>query len=242
MRDQNRDAVASQLRAVALAALAIGAAATSPAQAHPATNLLVVAPAELPALARQRGDGMFLFQTDIGRQVLYVEQSNGARLAILDVTDPRHVTVEGLVTVDAPEPFDVVSMLGARAALVRYRQTREEAVLDLRDALHPSLTAVARQSFQGSIKRLGNDGVTVSRQADASPDASGPAFDTAIIDTSRPQAVMNRYEVHAVRQELTNDVTGTTFLLSDDGLYLIRRLAVERANDFRDEALRNDGG
>jgi hypothetical protein len=37
------------------------------------------------------------------------------------------------------------------------------------------------------------------------------------------------FEVKQVRQELTNPDTGTTFLLTENGLYLIRRLALEAA-------------
>jgi hypothetical protein len=242
MRDQDDRALSKRLRTVALAALAIGAVATSVADARPSTDLIVVVPTNLPEAARQPGDGMFLYEASTGRQLLYVEHSHGARLAIFDVTDPRHISAGGFVTVEAPEAFDVVSMLGNRAALVRFRESRGTAVLDLHDAMHPVLTTAANQSFEGSIKRLGNDGITVTRQEGAAPDVNAPAFTTAVVNTPQAPDGMHVVNVPRVRQEVTSDSTGTTFLLSDDGLYLIRRLSVERSNDFRAEGYVNTGG
>jgi hypothetical protein len=241
MCDPDKNARSKRLRTVAIVAFAVTVAAASVANARPPTNLLVVAPAELPELAREREDWVFPYQTRIGRHILCVAHANAARLAILDVSDPRHITAEGIVAVDAPEAFDVVSMLGARAVLVRFRQNRDRAVLDLRDALHPSLTTVADRSFQGSIRGRGNDAVTVIRQDGTATDASGAAFGASIVDAPPLPDLTKVYEVRGVRQEVTNEATGTTLLLSDDGLYLIRRPAVERSNDFRDEGLCNSG-
>jgi hypothetical protein len=42
------------------------------------------------------------------------------------------------------------------------------------------------------------------------------------------------YEVKQVRQEITNHDTGTTFLLAEDGLYLIRRPTVEKEYKFQE--------
>ena len=47
------------------------------------------------------------------------------------------------------------------------------------------------------------------------------------------------YEVKQVRQEITNHETGTTFLLAADGLYVIRRPAVEKEYKFRDWQMNN---
>lgn len=49
-------------------------------------------------------------------------------------------------------------------------------------------------------------------------------------------------EVKQVHQEVTNADTGTTFLLAENGLYLIRRPALEAAPDAALEVLQNSGG
>jgi hypothetical protein len=48
-------------------------------------------------------------------------------------------------------------------------------------------------------------------------------------------------EVRQVRQEITNDETGTTFLLTADGLYLIRRPAMEEESKRRQSQMSNPG-
>src|SRR6266481_4424222 len=95
---------------------------------HP--KIIVTRPADLPELARKRGQAMLLHATGDGRTHLYIEQNDGARLAVFDVTDPGHVTVEGSAQVDAPGAFDFVSSLGDYAELVRFRNGQGEAVLD----------------------------------------------------------------------------------------------------------------
>ncbi len=49
------------------------------------------------------------------------------------------------------------------------------------------------------------------------------------------------FDVKRVREEITNEETGTTFLLADDGLYLVRRPSVERDKESRELAARDAG-
>jgi len=72
---------------------------------------------------------MFLREAHDGRTVLYIEQDQGTALAILDVTDPRHVKSDGSVRLDAPGYFDFISDLGSRAALIRFAKDKEARCL-----------------------------------------------------------------------------------------------------------------
>jgi uncharacterized beta-barrel protein YwiB (DUF1934 family) len=47
------------------------------------------------------------------------------------------------------------------------------------------------------------------------------------------------FDVKQVRAQVANQDTGTTFLLTDNGLYLIRRPAVEMALQFRENSNAN---
>jgi hypothetical protein len=47
------------------------------------------------------------------------------------------------------------------------------------------------------------------------------------------------FDVKRVREEVANDVTGTIFLLTEDGLCLIRRPGVEMVKKFRELAYAN---
>src|ERR1700680_5044022 len=54
-------------------------------------NLIVEEPANLPVMAQTPGQALFLDQAGDGETYLYVEQHNGAQLAIFDVTDPAKI-------------------------------------------------------------------------------------------------------------------------------------------------------
>jgi hypothetical protein len=90
--------------------------------------------------------------------------------------------------------------------------------------------------LQGQIMFLGGDGFTLSTPAAA--DAQ-PTRDYQVIDTANSQQLKRVFDVQQVRQEIANLDTGTTFLLTDNGLYLIRRPAVETALQFRESSKRD---
>jgi hypothetical protein len=221
----------AKLTLTAIAALTF--AGYAEARNHP--KIIVMRPADLPELARERGQAMLLHATGDGRTHLYIEQNDGARLAIFDVTDPAHVTVEGSAQVDVPGAFDFVSSLGDYAELVRFRNGQGEAVLDLHKVKAPTLNKIQGLDFQGSTERLGGDGVIVADQ----PDANDPNYQ--VVDLSNPVDPNPVAEVKQVLQKITNDETGTTFLLAADGLYVIRRPAVEEEYKIHQQQMSHPG-
>jgi hypothetical protein len=54
--------------------------------------------------------------------------------------------------------------------------------------------------------------------------------------------VLNVSDVARVPQEVTNDAKRTTLLCSDDGVRVVRPVAVDQANDRRNEGLLVAGG
>jgi hypothetical protein len=217
------------LRGLAIATVASAVAAPA-AYAKPYTNLIFVSPTELPSIARQGGDAMFLHQTLDGRTLLYVEQGNGSALAVLDVTDPGHVKAEGSVQLRASGAFDFVSALGEQAELIRFRQGQQDAVLDLHKITMPTLKEVPGLTVHGQTMLLGGDGFMVSTPLAAD---APPAHDYQVVDTANARQLDRVFNVKQVRQEIADQDTGTTFLLADSGLYLIRRPAVEAQLQFR---------
>jgi hypothetical protein len=189
-----------------------------------------VPPTDLPELARQDGDAMPLHETSDGRTLLLIEQNQGARLATFDVTDPVHIKGEGSVQLDASGPFDFVAPLGKQTELIRFWQGHEDAVLDLHKEKVPSLKAVQGLTLQGPITRLGNDGFTVTSQAPQMQSAR----DVQVVETANTQDLSHVFDVKQVREEVTNAGTGTTYLLTENGLFLIRRPAVEWDKWWRD--------
>jgi hypothetical protein len=237
MREHTSGKLPNHLRRAAMAIVASGIVVVPTVQATPFNKIVLVPPTELPELARQPGEAMFLHDADDGRTILYVEQNLGAQLAVFDVTDPSHVKSDGSVKLGAPGPFDFVSPLGGQKELVRFRQDQGEAVLDLRRARLPNLKELQRRDWQGAISLLGNDGFTVSAHAVASPKAADPQpiRDYQVFDTSGQRDLNPVLDVKQVREELTKQDTGTTFILTEGGLYLIRRPIEESEKRRREQ-------
>ena len=236
MSINTRGKISGHLRRTAMAVIASGIVMAPAVHATPSNGIVLVPPTDLPELARQPGDAMFLRDANDGRAVLYVEQNHGAQLAVFDVTDPSHVKSEGSVQLGTPGPFDFVSPLGGQQELVRFRQDQGGAVPDLHKAWLPSLMPLPGIGSQGPTSLLGDDGFTVS-QAARSPKASDPQpmQDYQVIDTSSSRNPTPVFEVKQVREELTKQDTGTTFLLTEAGLYLIRRPTAESDKRRREE-------
>jgi hypothetical protein len=222
MNEYARGKVSKRLRRAAMTIAAAGLVTAAAVYAKPSNNIVLVPPAALPVLARQSGEAMLLNDALDGRTLLYIEQNEGSRLAILDVTDPGHIKGAGSVQLDASGPFDFISPIGNQGELVRFRHGDEDAVLDLRKRI-PSLKALQGLTLTGSVTRLGNDGFTVSGHA---PELQR-AWDYQVVDTASSQEFNQVFDVPQVREKLTKADTGTTFLLTEKGLYVIRRPAIE---------------
>ena len=65
-----------------------------------------------------------------------------------------------------------------------------------------------------------------------------------VVDTASAQILNTVFDVKQVREEISKSDTGTTFLLSENGLYVVRRPAVERDSRRREEEwlLEHGGG
>lgn len=216
-----------QIIRIAEVMLATAAAVTltGAAEARTSSRIIVVRPTQLPELARMPGQAMLLRETADGRALLYIEQNDGAQLAVFDVTDPTEIKEEAAARLDAPGSFDFVSSLGEYAELVRFRNGQGDAILDLHSVKYPTLTAAQGLNFQGSTRRLGDDGLILADQRNVQSDATNPNLQ--IIDLSNPLHPNPVADVKQVREEITNGDTGTTFLLAADGLYVVRRPSVE---------------
>src|SRR5580658_3295636 len=231
MKETTNSSSSKFVRRAVIAIVATGTLLAPVAYSRTSNNLIVVPPTDLPQLARQTGEAMLLHETIDGRTLLYIEQNQGAQLAIFDVTDPGHVKGEGSVQIDAPGPFDFVSALGNRAEVVRFREGQGSAVLDLHRVNVPTLTKVQGLTLLGTTVALGDDGFTVTSQPDSN---SRSTRDFQVVDTASLGDMNHVFDVKEVREELTKQDTGTTFLLTQSGLYEVRRPVVERENELRE--------
>jgi hypothetical protein len=224
------------VRYVVVAMLGMGIVASPAVNAKPKPKavkgedggkLLLVSPADLPELARQNGEAMLLHETGDGRTFLYIEQNHGARLAIFDVSDPSDIRQQGMVQLDAQGVFDFASAVGEHAELVRFRDGQKEALLDLHKAKAPAIQMVQELKLRDEMVRQENSGGMMALSVTSkSTEGYQPKekVNELAVDL---QGIRGVPDVTKVRAEVTNDESGTTFLLTADGLYVVRRPDVE---------------
>jgi hypothetical protein len=192
-------------------------------------NLIVEQPADLPEMARTPGQSLFLYQGNDGETYLYVEQQNGARLAVFDVTDPAKIKTAASVPLQTPGAFDFVRYLNDRTELIRFRDSQQLAELDLRKPKNPTLTIAKALSDPGHTESLGQTGLVMINGHYRY--VAGVAHDYQLVDISSPAGPTPLATIKQVKHKVVNEETGTTYLLGSDGLTVIRRPRVEE--DFK---------
>ena len=200
---------------------------TSPAEAeiHSRSKDLVVMEArDLPEQAQTTGNSLFLHSDNAGGTYLYVEQQQGARLSVFDVTDPARIKLVVSTPLPAEGAFDFVRPLGDHAELLYFRDSQKEAVLDLRKTKRPVLRMISTVTDLAPAETLGESGLLVTSQAHKYVPAVARDYQVVDIAASDPTQLAT---VKDVKHRVTNDETGTTFLLGSDGLTVVRRLGVE---------------
>jgi hypothetical protein len=189
-----------------------------------AKDLIVEQASDLPEQARLPAESCFLHSDAAGATYLYVEQQHGTHLAVFDVTNPAHIKLAASSTLDAPAPFDFVRPLSGQAELIRFRDGRGMAMLDLRKAKAPTLRKIGNLADAG--ESLGASAVLVASEPPSTPTLVA-ARDYQVVDTSAGSEGAVLATVHQVTAKVFNSDTGTTFLLGSEGLSVIRRPSVE---------------
>jgi hypothetical protein len=132
--------------------------------------------------------------------------------------------------------FDFVRPLGDHAELVYFRDSQKEAVLDVRKATRPVLRMIRTVTDIGPAEPLGKNGLLVTSRAHMYVPALARDYQVVDIAASYPAQLAT---VKDVKHRVTNDETGTTFLLGRDGLTVVRRLGVE--NDYKISQMQMQG-
>jgi hypothetical protein len=229
--------VKSTLALGLVVAAAVLTSTAAEAEIHSRSNDLVVMEArDLPEQAQTPGNSLFLHSDNAGGTYLYVEQQQGARLSVFDVTDPARIKLVVSMPLPAQGAFDFVRPLGYSAELVHFRDSQTEAVLDLRKAKRPVLRMISAMTDLGPAEPLGQSGFLVTTQALKYTAAVARDYQVIDVASSTPAQLAT---VKEVKHRVTNDYTGTTFLLGSDGLTVVRRLGVE--NDYKEQQSQTQG-
>jgi hypothetical protein len=220
--------------------LVVGAAVlptSAAAEIHPRSkDLVVMESSDLPEQAQAPGNSLFLHSDNAGRTYLYVEQQQGARLSAFDVTDPARIKLVASTPLAAEGAFDFVRPLSDNAELVYFRGSQKEAVLDVRKAKRPVLRIIPTVTDLGLAESVGESGLLVTRQGHQYVPAVARDYQVVDIAASEPAQLAT---IKDVKHRVTNDETGTTFLLGRDGLTVVRRLDVE--SDYKVQQMQMQG-
>jgi hypothetical protein len=196
------------------------------AEIHSRSKELVVMEAcDLPEQAQAPGNSLFLHSNNAGSTYLYVEQQQGTRLSVFDVTDPARIKLVVSTPLAADGTFDFIRPLGNNAELVYFRDSQKEAVLDLRKARKPVLRVISSVTDLGPAETLGQSGLLVASQAHSYTPVVAHDYQVIDVATSIPTPLAT---VNEVKHRATNEETGTVFLLGSNGLTVVRRLNVEK--------------
>ena len=192
-------------------------------------DIIVLQSTDLPEQAQTPGNSFFLYSDNDGSTYLYIEQQQGARLTTFNVTDPSKIKFVSSTMLTSPAPFDFVRPVGGRAELIRFRDGKGVAVLDLHTAKKPTVKIISGLSESGSTEPLGEQAFMLISE----PYNYTRAIprDYQVIDISSPSDPLLVTTVKEVKHRVVNGDTGTTFLLGSGGLTVIRRLSVE--NDYK---------
>jgi hypothetical protein len=193
------------------------------ASAH--KTIVVLQPQDLPQAAQVTGQSMALHVLENGLTYLYVEQQQVGQLAIFDVTDPARIEPVALVKLDAPGVFDFGETVNNSAILVSFRDGTGAALLDLHKPKAPVLSPAAAFLDGTRAAKLGRFGLVMANET--KDPGMRVARDYSIVDTSNPGAPRLLDTVRHVKKEIVNESMGTTYLLGEDGLTVVRRPAVE---------------
>jgi hypothetical protein len=225
-------------RVVTLAVSAMVALSVNPVHAEirsKSNEMIILQPTDLPEQAQTPGNSLFLYSDDQGGTYLYIEQRQGARLVTFDVTNPGKIKFVSSTALTSPGPFDFVRRVGGRAELIRYRDGKGVAVLDLHTPQKPTVKNIAGLSESGSTQPLGEQAFLMVDEPYNYTRAV--PRDYQVIDISSPSDPHLLTTVKAVKDQVVDQDTGTTFLLGSQGLTVIRRLNVE--NDYKNNKLRS---
>jgi hypothetical protein len=210
---------------------------TANAATRPHSKTIVVeSPANLPLLAQNNADAMYLYDTGDGRTLLYIEVQDGQALNALDVTDPAKIKRISQTEIPAASAFDFVQPVGGQAVLIRYRDGSGIALLNLKHYKQPALVESGAFEKNNISETLGQTRLLLAPSSEPYQPVSQRFAETReykVVDTANPAQPMLLAMVSDVQQCLAKNDTGTLFVLNKDGVTIIRRPRVEQEHQAK---------
>lgn len=207
--------------AVAMLTLSANAYATK----HHANNVVVMSPSDTSALAQGSSEAMYLRLTGDGETFLYVEANNGKALRVLDVTNPEKISRVAQVSLPARSAYDF-ALTTDNGVLIRYRDGSGMAFLNFGNPNQPKLVTSAGYKNR-SIHEKFHEAIVLTRAREI-PDSYVSDSTYEVFDDSASEGPKLVATVSGVIQELERRSTGTMFLLSQNGVTVVRQPEIEQ--------------
>ncbi len=170
--------------------------------------VVIVRPSELPLAAQRPGQAMYLRAVGFSRY-LYIEQDNGKRLAVFDVSRPAHIKALEEVELNAPR-FEFLEAVNKDFVLVQFGDPKMELKLGVLDLKHPK---------RPILRILGASGTPSTPLATSELDQSTGA----LLGTGTGQS-----------EVITDKELGSRFVLGPGGLWIIRHPADEKDFELKE--------
>jgi hypothetical protein len=205
------------------AILAASVAITLPASAFGRTKLIVQGLPANSAITQAPSQDLLLRADTDGDNYLYVEQQQGALLAVFDVSDPEHMKLVAAVAMQAHSPYDFVAPVG-NSELISFRDGSGTALLDLHKPKSPKLSEKT-DSSKSIVEPLGLSGSLVSSLPQIQTARQAPPRNVQLIEAGHLPRVLA--SLTGVTRQVERLETGTIFLLADGKVTIVRSLDVE---------------
>jgi hypothetical protein len=166
---------------------------------------------------------LYLQHTGAGQAILYLEQDQGRKLAILDVTDPANIRAIGQASINAASPYTFVQDMDDSAVLIHYRNRLGFAIISFKNYKQPTLKNEPDYLHPASAGSYGSNGVLMVSSNNSTAAAGDTQYE--VVSISDPASPKPLATIPAVMQRLDREQTGTMFLLTDSGHTVVRCLA-----------------
>ena len=210
---------------LSIAVLAGGLPLATGSNRNQQSDIRVVPSSALPAAAQQASQDLLLHPGSFGTHYLYLEQNEGQRLVILDVTEPANIRLAATVDTGIAKAYDFVEMMGESFELIRFRDGSGSALLDLQKPTAPRVESVEWGAIE-PVQKLGDSGYLAVRLRTAAQPLPRAERDIQVVSAGVVPHLVTA--VDGVTRVTEMRETGTIFLLGRNGLTVIRRLDKEQ--------------
>lgn len=205
------------------ASLIVGVPLAQAATHRKQSNILVEPPTALPEPAQLASQGMLLYSNHFTHAWLYLEREHGARLLVLDVSEPSRIRLVASVRTGVEKPYNLIQAAHKHYAIARFRDGSGAMLLNLSHPRAPRLTASQAMFHSPAVRDIPLVYPGIELRAFTRSD---DGQDLQIIEPGTvPRLIATA--THVTRKAFRRE-TGTLFLLGDRSLTVVRNLNTEQ--------------